>query len=199
MARGRRRSPRRRSSRRSRSSLSMVEAVRDARRGVTALLCVEAVDRRPRAGADRRRQRRRGRRDPAVRRAGATVVAPALEIDEAYLQGLGVGELIERGEQPAGRRDRLSYDLRRALRPRAPAFAAVRPVGGRAARRADRRARDPRPDLRGRSPSGRSRGALERASASTSRASCRSRRPRFSSAVQLRAAGRAIAWRRPCC
>ena len=33
--------------------------------------------------------------------AGATVIAPALEIDEDYLRGLGVSELVPREERPA--------------------------------------------------------------------------------------------------
>jgi NADPH:quinone reductase-like Zn-dependent oxidoreductase len=31
---------------------------------------------------------------------GATVIAPALEIDETYLRGLGVAEVVDRDERP---------------------------------------------------------------------------------------------------
>ena len=85
------------------ASLSMAEAGAATLAGVTALLCVEAVDVQPRervlvVGANG------GAGAFAVQLCvarGATVIAPALEIDHAYLQGLGVGELVERGEQPA--------------------------------------------------------------------------------------------------
>ena len=85
------------------STLSLAEAGAAALAGVTALLCVEAVDvqageRVLIVGANG------GAGAFAVQLCvarGAAVVAPALEIDHAYLQGLGVSELIERGEQPA--------------------------------------------------------------------------------------------------
>ena len=60
------------------------------------------VDRRPASGcwSSAPTAARARSRSSCAWRAGATVVAPALEIDDAYLHGLGVSELVERGEQP---------------------------------------------------------------------------------------------------
>jgi NADPH:quinone reductase-like Zn-dependent oxidoreductase len=84
------------------ASLNRAEAGAAALAGVTALLCVEAVN--PQAGE---RVLVVGANGGAGAFAvqlcatrGATVIAPALEIDHAFLSGLGVGELVERGAQP---------------------------------------------------------------------------------------------------
>jgi NADPH2:quinone reductase len=83
-------------------SLSMAEAGAAALAGVTALLCVEALrleggERVLIVGASG------GVGAFAVQfaaAAGARVIAPALEIDEAYLRDLGAAEVVPRGTAP---------------------------------------------------------------------------------------------------
>ena len=84
------------------ASLSVAEAGAAALAGVTALLCVEALDLKAGervliVGANG------GVGSFAVQlcaAAGARVIAPALEIDRAYLEGLGAAEVPERGSAP---------------------------------------------------------------------------------------------------
>ena len=132
----------------------MAEAGAAGLAGVTALLCVEAID--AQAGERVVVVGANGGVGAFVVQLlvarGATVIAPGLDIDGNFLRGLGAAEAPERGARPEA--DAV-IDLVGG-EPWAERFASplgdlrdVRPRRGGAARRADRRAFAARADLRG--------------------------------------------------